>query len=86
MDYGYRMLRHVVAQVFGNFGQAARLTLLLTFLPITASAGKVPWLLGTEDWPVAVPSRARIEARDTSLCIVVTFGVAQRRHAGATDP
>ena len=34
MDYGYRMLRHVVAQVFGNFGQAARLTLLLTFLPM----------------------------------------------------
>ena len=34
MDYGYRMLRHVVAQVFGNFRQAARLTLLLTFLPM----------------------------------------------------
>lgn len=34
MDYGYRMLRHVVAQVFGNFGQAVRLTLLLTFLPM----------------------------------------------------
>ena len=34
MDHGYRMLRHVVAQVFGNFGQAARLTMLLTFLPM----------------------------------------------------
>ncbi|WP_146636296.1 hypothetical protein [Nioella nitratireducens] len=34
MDYGYRMLRHVVRQVFGNLGQAARLTLLLTFLPM----------------------------------------------------
>ncbi len=34
MDYGYRMLRHVVRQVFGNIGQAARLTLLLTFLPM----------------------------------------------------
>lgn len=34
MDHGYQMLRHVVAQVFGNFGQAARLTLLLTFLPM----------------------------------------------------
>ena len=34
MDYGYRMLRHVVAQVFGNFGQAARLTLVPTFLPL----------------------------------------------------
>lgn len=33
MDYGYRMLRHVVAQVFGNLGQAARLTLVPTFLP-----------------------------------------------------
>ena len=34
MDYGYRMLRHVVAQVFGNLGQAARLTLVPTFLPL----------------------------------------------------
>ncbi|PIV73971.1 MAG: hypothetical protein COW55_11130 [Rhodobacteraceae bacterium CG17_big_fil_post_rev_8_21_14_2_50_65_11] len=34
MEHGYQMLRHVVAQVFGNFGQAARLTLLLTFLPM----------------------------------------------------
>lgn len=33
MDYGYRMLRHVVAQVLGNIGQAARLTLVPTFLP-----------------------------------------------------
>lgn len=33
MDYGYRMLRHIVAQVFGNLGQAARLTLVPTFLP-----------------------------------------------------
>ena len=34
MDHGYRMLRHVVAQVFGNFGQAARLTFVPTFLPM----------------------------------------------------
>ncbi len=34
MDYGYRMLRHVVAQVFRNLGQAARLTLVPTFLPM----------------------------------------------------
>lgn len=34
MDYGYRMLRHVVAQVFGNLGQAVRLTFVPTFLPM----------------------------------------------------
>jgi hypothetical protein len=33
MDYGYQLLRHVVQQVFGNLGQAARLTGLLTVLP-----------------------------------------------------
>jgi hypothetical protein len=30
MDLGYRLLRHIFQQVFGNFGQAMRLTLLLT--------------------------------------------------------
>ena len=34
MDDGYRMLQHVVRQVFGNLGQAARLTLLLTAGPM----------------------------------------------------
>lgn len=33
MDNGYRMLVHVVQQVFGNLAQAARVTLLLTLLP-----------------------------------------------------
>lgn len=32
MDYGYQLLRHVVQQVFGNIGQAARLTLLLSLV------------------------------------------------------
>jgi len=34
MDNGYLMLQHVVRQVFGNLGQAARLTLLLTAGPM----------------------------------------------------
>jgi hypothetical protein len=33
MDYGYQLLRHAVQQVFGNLGQAARLTLLLAMAP-----------------------------------------------------
>ncbi|QBY02101.1 hypothetical protein E2K80_16290 [Rhodophyticola sp. CCM32] len=33
MDYGYQLLRHVVQQVFGNLGQAARLTLFLVLVP-----------------------------------------------------
>ncbi|AHM03549.1 hypothetical protein roselon_01158 [Roseibacterium elongatum DSM 19469] len=33
MDYGYQLLRHAVQQVFGNFAQAARLTLLLAMAP-----------------------------------------------------
>lgn len=36
MDYGYQLLRHVVQQVFGNLGAAARLTLLLFFIPFIA--------------------------------------------------
>lgn len=33
MDYGYQLLRHVVQQVFGNFGAAARLTMILAMGP-----------------------------------------------------
>lgn len=33
MDYGYRLLRHVVQQVFGNLAAAAQLTLLLFLIP-----------------------------------------------------
>lgn len=33
MDYGYQVLRHVVQQVFGNLGQAVRITALLVALP-----------------------------------------------------
>lgn len=33
MDYGYQVLRHTVQQVFGNLGQAARLTLPLVIIP-----------------------------------------------------
>ena len=34
MDYGYQLLRHVVQQVFGNLGAAARITLVLILIPI----------------------------------------------------
>lgn len=33
MDYGYQLLRHVIAQVFGNLGSAARITLVLLLIP-----------------------------------------------------
>lgn len=33
MDYGYQLLRHVIAQVFGNLPQAARITLPLVLIP-----------------------------------------------------
>lgn len=36
MDYGYQLLRHVIAQVFGNLRQAAQLTLLPLILPLIA--------------------------------------------------
>jgi hypothetical protein len=34
MDYGYQLLRHVIAQVFGNLPQAARITLVLLAAPL----------------------------------------------------
>ena len=33
MDYGYQLLRHVISQVFGNLGSAARITLILLLIP-----------------------------------------------------
>lgn len=33
MDYGYRLLRHVVQQVFGNLGPALRITAALVLIP-----------------------------------------------------
>jgi hypothetical protein len=33
MDYGYQLLRHVVQQVFGNLGEAVRLTMALFLAP-----------------------------------------------------
>lgn len=34
MDYGYQLLRHTIAQVFGNLGSAARITLVLLAIPL----------------------------------------------------
>ncbi len=34
MDYGYQVLRHTIAQVFGNLGTAARITLVLPIIPL----------------------------------------------------
>lgn len=36
MDYGYQLLRHVVQQVFGNLGEAVRLTMALFLAPFLA--------------------------------------------------
>ncbi len=45
MDYGYQLLRHVVQQVFGNLGSAARITLVLIIIPIGILAATNPGIL-----------------------------------------
>ncbi len=46
MDYGYQLLRHVVQQVFGNLGQAARITVLPIILSYALCAVVVYALVG----------------------------------------
>lgn len=48
MDYGYQLLRHVVAQVFGNLGSAARITLVLLAVPFGIILATNPELLTGE--------------------------------------
>jgi hypothetical protein len=43
LDYGYRLLRHVTGQVFGNLGQAAQLT--ITPLLISGLLAALVWFL-----------------------------------------
>lgn len=45
MDYGYQLLRHVVTQVFGNLGSAARITLVLLAIPVAILLVANPGLL-----------------------------------------
>ncbi|OAN69286.1 hypothetical protein A8B78_05435 [Jannaschia sp. EhC01] len=45
MDYGYQLLRHVVIQVFGNLGPAARITLVLLAVPLVIVLVTNPGLL-----------------------------------------
>ncbi|MEJ6393088.1 hypothetical protein V8J82_07475 [Gymnodinialimonas sp. 2305UL16-5] len=45
MDYGYQVLRHVLQQVFGNIGAAARITLILLAIPAIVLIATNPWLL-----------------------------------------
>ncbi|QXT39937.1 hypothetical protein [Gymnodinialimonas ceratoperidinii] len=45
MDYGYQLLRHVFAQVFGNLPQAARITLVLLAAPMVVVFVTNPGLL-----------------------------------------
>lgn len=52
MDYGYQLLRHVVQQVFGNLGSAARITLPLLALPLIIMIVTNPELLTTMTQPV----------------------------------
>lgn len=48
MDYGYQLLRHIFAQVFGNLPQAARITMPLILVPtLILIATNSPLLLGT---------------------------------------
>ena len=46
MDYGYLLLRHIVQQVFGNLGAAARITILPIFLGYAISGLILYALLG----------------------------------------
>jgi len=48
MDYGYQLLRHVVQQVFGNLGAAARITLPLLAIPVIILLITNPGLLTGE--------------------------------------
>ncbi|WP_341863092.1 hypothetical protein [Gymnodinialimonas sp. 57CJ19] len=45
MDYGYQLLRHAFAQVFGNLPQAARITLVLLAVPLVIAFATNPSLL-----------------------------------------
>lgn len=45
MDYGYQLLRHVIAQVFGNMGSAARITLVLLAIPVAIILATNPGVL-----------------------------------------
>ena len=45
MDYGYQILRHVVAQVFGNLGSAARITLVLLLIPLAIVLATNPGIM-----------------------------------------
>lgn len=48
MDYGYQLLRHVVHQVFGNLGAAARITLVLLVIPLAIVLVTNPTILTGE--------------------------------------
>lgn len=48
MDYGYQLLRHVMTQVFGNLGSAARITLVLLLIPAAILAITNPGILTGE--------------------------------------
>lgn len=48
MDYGYQLLRHVVQQVFGNLGSAARLTLPPFVIPFLIVVLGAPGLLSMQ--------------------------------------
>ena len=48
MDYGYQLLRHVVSQVFGNLGSAARITLVLLLIPAAILLVTNPGVLSGE--------------------------------------
>ncbi|GAB5449027.1 hypothetical protein [Gymnodinialimonas sp.] len=54
MDYGYQLLRHVVVQVFGNLGHAARITLVLLAVPVVIVLVTNPGLLTGETFLMGI--------------------------------
>ncbi|MBL4627213.1 MAG: hypothetical protein JKY00_04130 [Roseicyclus sp.] len=61
MDYGYILLRHIVQQVFGNLGAAARITILPIFLGYAISGLIFYALLGPIFFEIAQQQVAGIE-------------------------
>lgn len=53
MDYGYQLLRHVITQVFGNLGSAARITLVLLVIPLGILLATNPDVLTREAFNTA---------------------------------
>jgi hypothetical protein len=70
MDYGYQLLRHVVQQVFGNLGSAARITLPLLALPYLIFLGTNADLVSQMAQPID-PGAAQLPTPDVNILGIV---------------